>query len=106
LSSCLAKARDDRFQTAHDVRLQLGGVAQASGSVAGTEVGQRKHRIPLAGVAGAAALLALGLGFWLGKASPRPSAGDSDITRLTVSLPAKRELAVDISQGVVLSPDG
>jgi serine/threonine protein kinase len=34
VASCLAKDREERFQTAHDVRLQLKGIAQSSQSAA------------------------------------------------------------------------
>ena len=108
ISTCLAKDPDDRFQTAHDIKLQLGWLSQSSGSAAATakEATQPRTWQLLVSAAVVAALLALGLGFWLGKANSKPIAGDSGLTRLTVSLPGKQELAVDTSQAMVLSPDG
>jgi len=40
VATCLAKDREDRFQTAHDVRLQLKGIAQSSQSAAATAPGR------------------------------------------------------------------
>jgi Tol biopolymer transport system component/predicted Ser/Thr protein kinase len=60
LQSCMAKAADDRWQTAHDVKLQLQWIAEG-GSVVGLPApvaARRRSRERLAWIAFAAALLA------------------------------------------------
>ncbi len=62
VKTCLAKDPEDRFQTAHDVKLQLQWIAEG-GSQAGLPapvVARRKNREKLAWIAAAAALLAAG----------------------------------------------
>ncbi|HEY3203268.1 MAG TPA: serine/threonine-protein kinase, partial [Thermoanaerobaculia bacterium] len=63
VKTCLAKDPEDRFQTAHDVKLQLQWIAEG-GSQAGLPapvVARRKNREKLAWAIAAAALLAAGL---------------------------------------------
>jgi serine/threonine protein kinase len=63
VKTCLAKDPEDRFQTAHDAKLQLQWVAEG-GSQAGLPapvVARRKNREKLAWVVAAAALFATGL---------------------------------------------
>ncbi len=63
LRTCLAKDPEDRFQTAHDVKLQLQWIAEG-GSQAGLPapvVARRKNREKLAWAIAAAAILAAGL---------------------------------------------
>jgi hypothetical protein len=66
VKTCLAKDPEDRFQTAHDVKLQLQWIAE-SGSAAGVPapvIARRKSRERLAwGVALAALIAAAALGF-------------------------------------------
>jgi eukaryotic-like serine/threonine-protein kinase len=68
VNTCLAKNPDDRFQTAHDVKLQLKWIAQDKGSArapAEMEATHRKTRDGLAWlVAGALALLLIAFVFW------------------------------------------
>jgi serine/threonine protein kinase len=76
VSSCLAKNPDDRFQTAHDVRLQLKWIAQSvAGGVKPTEK-QRSGRGAGGWIAAAGlALLLVGLAIWWRTAKPdEPSA--------------------------------
>jgi Tol biopolymer transport system component len=63
VKTCLAKDPEDRFQTAHDVKLQLQWIAEG-GSQAGLPapvVARRKNREKLAWALAAAAILAAGL---------------------------------------------
>ena len=63
VKTCLAKDPEDRFQTAHDVKLQLQWIAEG-GSQAGLPaplVARRKNREKLAWIVAALALLAAGL---------------------------------------------
>ena len=66
IKTCLAKDPENRFQTAHDVKLQLQWVAEG-GSQAGLPapvVARRKNREKLAWAVAAAALVAAGLFAW------------------------------------------
>jgi serine/threonine protein kinase len=54
VAACLAKDREDRFQSAHDVRLQLKGISQSSQSPAGIAPAPAprtlgRHLLPLSG---------------------------------------------------------
>ena len=79
VKTCLAKDPEDRFQTAHDAKLQLEWIAEG-GSQAGLPapvVARRKNREKLAwAVAAVAALAAAGLGLGSGNA-PRSRCGPS-----------------------------
>jgi Tol biopolymer transport system component len=106
ISTCLAKDPDQRFQTAHDVKLQLGWLVQSGGAAA---VSVKPDAVPrnwaiATAVAAVIALSALAFAFVRsGARSGDPGIG---ITRLTVSLPEKQELAVDTGRALALSPDG
>ncbi len=75
VKTCLAKDPEDRFQTAHDAKLQLEWIAEG-GSQAGLPapvVARRKNREKLAwAVAALAALAAVALGFGYWKRTPKP----------------------------------
>src|SRR6476661_994588 len=75
IKTCLAKDPEDRFQTAHDVKLQLQWVAEG-GSQAGVPApvaARRKSRERLAwGVAAAGLLAAAALGFGYVRRAPVP----------------------------------
>jgi Tol biopolymer transport system component/predicted Ser/Thr protein kinase len=104
VQTCLAKDPEDRFQTAHDVELQLRWIVEG-GSQAGAPAAvsaRRKSRERLAwGVAAAAILtaVALGIGFFLrAPKSPR-------VLRSTIELPP--DLTVDPdNDSLAFSPDG
>jgi Tol biopolymer transport system component len=76
IKTCLAKDPENRFQTAHDVKLQLAWIAEG-GSQAGVPapvVARRRNREKLAWAVAAAALLAalaLGVGFVRRAPAPR-----------------------------------
>jgi eukaryotic-like serine/threonine-protein kinase len=101
VKTCLAKDADERFQTAHDVRLQLQWIAEG-GSAAGLPaplVARRKSRERLAWAVAAAAILAaalLGIGY-LRRAPARPHA-----VRFEVSTPE----GVSVVDFPRVSPDG
>jgi Tol biopolymer transport system component len=104
ISTCLAKDPDERFQTAHDVALQLRWLAQPGATDA---VAADKTSAPwrwLATGLAAAFLIALGILFF--KPSNRPAGSEYGIVRFTVSLPAKQELAADVTQSIAIAPDG
>ena len=100
--SCMAKEREDRIQSAHDVKLQLQWIAEA-GSQAGIPapvVARRRvsHRIAWAIAAiAAAAAIAFAIGFFLrAPVAPRP---------LRVSILPPDQHSFD-PLSIALSPDG
>ena len=105
--ACLAKNRDDRMQTAHDVRLQLRWIAE--GSQAGTPVGMvppptisRKGHDRLAwGVAAVALAAAASLGASKLWSTPTPMVETRRVVRSTILLPDKVGLS-----SAEISPDG
>ena len=105
ISTCLAKDPDERFQTAHDVALQLRWLAQP-GSIATSPPKTDGRTRTWTVVFGLASVALLALGFLFFKLTNRSASRDYGLTRLTVSLPPKQELAVDTTQAVALSPDG
>jgi len=105
--TCLAKDPDERFQTAHDVKLQLNWLLQSAGEASpppSTALGSRRQMGVILGLA-AALLIALGLLFFKMSANP-PAASALGPTRFSIMLPPGQDLAVDTTQAVVLSPDG
>ena len=105
ISTCLAKDPDERFQTAHDVKLQLSWLLQSGATGSAPHANQAKlHWWRLA--AGLAAALVLVLALLLVKLAGRSTGTDYGVTRFSVALPPKQELAVDTTQALVLSPDG
>ena len=101
IKTCLAKDPEDRFQTAHDVKLQLQWVAEG-GSQAGVPApvaARRKSRERLAwGVAAAALLAAAALGFGYVRRAPAPPRA----VRFEVPAP-EGVIAIDAPR---VSPDG
>ena len=105
--TCLAKDPDERFQTAHDVKLQLSWLMQ-SGSAASqplpTDLRSRRHMGVVIGLAVAFfVVLALLL---LKVISGQPVGSTLGTTRFSIVLPPGQDLAVDTTQAVVLSPEG
>jgi eukaryotic-like serine/threonine-protein kinase len=105
--TCLAKDPDERFQTAHDVKLQLSWLLQ-SGSGASQPspvgLGSRRYLGAVMGLA-AAFLIVLALLFFKTTSSP-PTGSSLGTTRFSVVLPSGQDLAVDTTQAVMLSPEG
>jgi Tol biopolymer transport system component len=101
VKTCLAKDPDDRFQTAHDVKLQLQWVAEG-GSEAGLPapvVARRKNREKIAWGLFAAALVAAVVATWgYVRRKPVPAI----LTRFEIAAPEEL-IAVDMPQ---VSPDG
>ena len=101
--TCLAKDPDDRWQTAHDVMLELKWVAEG-GSAAGLPapvVAKRKNRERLGMAATGVLLLALGL---LAGRTFRAPARDARALRLSLSPPANAPF--ESFRSVTVSPDG
>jgi Tol biopolymer transport system component/tRNA A-37 threonylcarbamoyl transferase component Bud32 len=103
---CLAKDPDERFQTAHDLNLQLHWILEggSQAGVAAPVVAHRKHREWTAWGAAAALLLAAaaaGAGYWKLATAPVP------VYRASIVAPEKTHFNLMSGGGpVVISPDG
>ena len=104
IRACLAKDPEERFQTAHDVKLYLNWLQQpGSAAEQPVQAGSRWRTIAL-GLAAAAVLLLALLLTRLTRHGPPVVA--SAITRFSIALPPRQELAVDNTQTLALAPDG
>jgi Tol biopolymer transport system component len=112
VSTCLAKDPDDRFQTAHDVGLQLEWIAdgssaelRAGGSAAGLPApvaGRRKHVERAAWIGGGLVVGAMAaVAAWLWK--PVPPVAPNVVTRFSYQLPQDQNVA---NGSIAVSPDG
>jgi Tol biopolymer transport system component len=101
VKTCLSKDPEDRFQTAHDVRLQLQWIAEG-GSQAGLPApvaARRRSRERLAWtIAGAALLVALALGIGFVRRAPAP--------RRTVRFEIPMPEGIATIDAPRISPDG
>ena len=105
--TCLAKDPDDRFQTAHDVKLQLQWIAEGGSAIglpapiAARRRGREKLAWAVAGIGMAAALAAgaVAWGPWRASASSPRS-----LVRFSVPLPKDARLAP--GPNLAVSPDG
>jgi eukaryotic-like serine/threonine-protein kinase len=106
IRTCLAKNPDDRFQTAHDLKLQLNWLSQSSGTAFQLPPSKLRPRGYL--IAGSFLLALVAITFLLLlKMSPNHGS-DTPLgpIRFTIALPRSQELAADVTQAVALSPDG
>lgn len=103
---CLAKDPDERWQTAHDVRLQLKWIAEggSAAGVAAPVVAHRKHREWTAwAVAGVCLLLAIGASaaYWVTTSRPQ------HVVVSSILLPEKSQFTLMGRNGPpAISPDG
>jgi Tol biopolymer transport system component len=108
VKTCLAKDPEDRFQTAHDAKLQLEWIAEA-GSQAGAPaavVSRRKSRERLAwSLATGAALLSAVLGILLVSVASRAREQAQKVIRVEL-LPARGEKLSLVYRAFAISPDG
>jgi Tol biopolymer transport system component len=100
--TCLAKDPEDRFQSAHDLKLQLNCLLHSSDSVA-LPIRKRSQNFWLAAGAAVFVVLALAL-VRLNRAPSLPAA--YGVTRFSIALPKGQELATDTTEAVVVSRDG
>ena len=105
--TCLAKDPDERFQTAHDVKLQLSWLLQSGGAASPSPPTDLRSRRHMGVIIGLAAVAVIVTGLLLFKAmSSRPAGGTFGTARFSIVLPPRQDLAVDTTQAVVLSPEG
>jgi eukaryotic-like serine/threonine-protein kinase len=105
--TCLAKHPDDRFQTAHDLRLQLRWI-QEGGSAADSivpSVARRRWRIPLLWAASLAIAAAVVTGAVIWQLEPAPP-NRHVVTRFEYSLPEGQTLTRTERRVIALSADG
>jgi Tol biopolymer transport system component len=100
---CLAKDPEERFQTAHDVKLQLRWIAEGASSAVGmpaVKSARRRHREWLAwGLAAVLAAAGVAAGWWL--RAPRAP----EVMRANLELPAEQQIA-GVDTSLAFSPDG
>ena len=104
ISTCLAKDPDERFQTAHDVKLQLGWLAQPGANV--IPAPKTESRSGMLSIAGTVLAIGLLAGLGLARFSGRSGDPQREVLRLTVPLPPKQELSSDRTMSLAISPDG
>ena len=105
IRTCLAKNPDARFQTAHDVGLQLRWIAEGSGSVAPvarTPSGFPQSRWVWAAATATLAILAAAAARWL-KPVPTPP---RSVARFSFSLPEGQTFTNANRRVVAIAPDG
>ena len=103
VATCLAKDREERFQTAHDLRLQLKGISIASSSAVMPVQHSGSHRITFVLIAVALLVIAGVIGHFFNSGSPPVSAVRSYIPPPPgTSFPMS---GLEIGP-VVVSPDG
>jgi Tol biopolymer transport system component len=102
IRTCLAKDPDDRFQTAHDISLQLKWIAGYSSGALEHPGPARRHKrlIPLAGWVVAAAVLVVLAAVMLLRRSPA-----THVTRFALTIPAGQNLPLD-SGSLAITADG
>jgi eukaryotic-like serine/threonine-protein kinase len=111
VEKCLAKSVDERWQSAGDLASELRWIADTSAQGAADESSSPAARLRWqrnAGIVGLAALAAtvLVLTFFLLRKGSSHGNGEHGVVRLNIGLPPKQELAADMTQAVMLSPDG
>jgi Tol biopolymer transport system component/predicted Ser/Thr protein kinase len=101
--TCLAKDREDRWASAHDVGLQLEWIARDGSPVAApaTGVGHMRHRDHLAWIVAALAVAAAA-GLWAARARRSPS----DAAHHVLSVPAPPGSTFATAEAPAVSPDG
>jgi len=103
--TCLEKDPDKRFQTAHDVKLQLAWIAKSGSQTTAAAIAPpAPKRAWLWGIAGALAAIALGLGFFVGTKTRHE--GTFELVRLTADIGADTKLNSVTGVAMVVAPDG
>ena len=103
IRTCLAKDREDRWASAHDVVLQLEWIARDGSEVAvpATVIGRMRHRDLLAWIVAALAVAAAAV-FWATGAGGSPP----DAALHVLSVPAPPGATFATAEAPAISPDG
>jgi eukaryotic-like serine/threonine-protein kinase len=104
--TCLAKDPDERFQTAHDVKLQLNWLMQSGSAASPQPPMELRSKRRMGVIIGLAAVAVIVAGLLFKVRSSQPAGGTFGTARFSIVLPPRQELAVDTTQAVVLSPEG
>jgi len=106
VKTCLAKDPEERFQTAHDVKLQLKWISEGGSQVSAAPVARRRHsRERLAwALAGLMALAAVLLGADYARRARQPESGA--VKRFVVVQPSSTMPFAGLTGALAISPDG
>ena len=106
VKKCLSKDPEARWQSAGDLASELKWVAESS-SQAQPVLSRDSSRNTQRWLAAMLALLSLAaITVFLTKLAGRLGTAGNALTRLSIPLPPKQELAADVTEAVALSPDG
>ena len=103
IRTCMAKEPEERFQSAHDVKLQLMWLAHAASS---QSRGKKPSPVPWIATAAVVLVLLAAIFFLQRELKDRPAFSAYGITRFSISLPPRQELGVNTGQAIVVSRDG
>jgi Tol biopolymer transport system component len=111
VKKCLAKSLEERWQSASDLASELRWIASTSAQGGADDSSSPAVKPSWQRIAGIAALASLAatvlvLTFFLGRKGGSHGNGELGVVRLNIALPPKQELAADMTQAVMLSPDG
>ncbi len=112
VKTCLAKERDERWQTAHDITKQMkwlaeGGSQAVSASPTAVKGVRALGRRGLIVSVGALLLVAVITGLAVWNLKPASTLPPKPVSRFTITLPPDQQLAVpENGPAVALSPDG
>ena len=105
IRACLAKDPDDRWQTAHDVMLQLRWISEG-GSKAGVAAPVAKRRVVRERLAWSVAALAMALAIVFAAGFIRRAPKRPPLVHFSIETPEKVSLFPFDERGIALSPDG
>ena len=106
---CIAKAVEERWQSAADLASELKWISESSAQVRAEQFANHPRRTARDWVAATLALVAIvavALAVLFARLASRSGSYDSGVARLSIPLPPKQELAADVTQALALSPDG
>ncbi|HZP64294.1 MAG TPA: protein kinase [Terriglobales bacterium] len=107
IRTCLAKDPDERFQTAHDVKLQLSWLSQGGGSASAVAEPRpaTSKRLPLFGVA-LLAVAVVAVAFLMRVSNGTSRTNSYGPVRFSIAVPPGQDLATDNTAAITVSPDG
>ena len=105
IRACLAKDPDDRWQTAHDVMLQLRWISEG-GSKAGVAAPVAKRRVVRERLAWSVAALAVAVAVAFAAGFVHRAPKPAPLMQFSIETPEKVSLLPFDERGIALSPDG